>query len=352
MSANRVPAARPLVVRCGAFGDMVLITALVRALAARFGTDVDLLTSGAWSAPLLAGQPGIGDLLTVRSRNMPYWLAPDQRRAVRALRARSAGPVWYCDGNEAALPLLERAGIDPARLISAQGHPLHPGEHTVEWWRRLSQLSPPSGPIPPPIDLDTVPAGCMLEVPEPARLALRGWLRRRGLDARPLLLVQIGNKRTMRRGFKRLAVNHKHWPLERWAEVLRFLRREHPDDALLLIGTGPEYALNQALLEQAGVSDAHNLADDLPIPRLVALLARARGLLTVDSGPAHAAAAVGCPQVVLFGKALVSLYRPWGVAGADVRVVTGMLAGEPSMLGIEAQTVMDACAALKWRPPP
>ena len=46
-----------------------------------------------------------------------------------------------------------------------------------------------------------------------------------------------------------------------------------------------------------------NAADDLPIPRLVALLARAAGLITVDSGPAHAAAAVGCPLVVLFGKA-------------------------------------------------
>jgi ADP-heptose:LPS heptosyltransferase len=87
----------------------------------------------------------------------------------------------------------------------------------------------------------------------------------------------------------------------------------------------------------------------LPIPRLLALLARAAGLITVDSGPAHAAAAVGCPQVVLFGKALPSLYRPWGSAGADVKVLRGRIGGEPDMLGIETQSVIAAWSALKLR---
>jgi len=87
----------------------------------------------------------------------------------------------------------------------------------------------------------------------------------------------------------------------------------------------------------------------LPIPRLVALLAQAAGLVTVDSGPAHAAAAVGCPQVVLFGKALPSLYRPWGIAGAESKVLCGQIDGVPDMLGIRTQDVIDAWADLKLR---
>jgi ADP-heptose:LPS heptosyltransferase len=102
---------------------------------------------------------------------------------------------------------------------------------------------------------------------------------------------------------------------ERWAEVLRQVRRQHPEHAIVLLGTGPEYALNQEIAALAGIDRLHNAADDLPIPRLVALLGARRGLITVDSGPAHAAAAVGCPQVVLFGKALPSLYRPLGHGG-------------------------------------
>ena len=67
---------------------MVLITALIRALHARFGEPVDIVTSGPWSIPLLEGQPGVGEILCVRSRKTPYWLAPDQHRVVRRLRSR------------------------------------------------------------------------------------------------------------------------------------------------------------------------------------------------------------------------------------------------------------------------
>jgi heptosyltransferase-2/heptosyltransferase-3 len=117
----------------------------------------------------------------------------------------------------------------------------------------------------------------------------------------------------------------------------------------VLLGTGPEYQLNQELATLANTTGVHNAANDLPIQRLVALLDRADGLVTVDSGPAHAAAAVGCPQVVLFGRALPSLYRPWGTAGADVQVLCGQVDGEPAMLGIEARSVIAAWSNLKLR---
>jgi len=129
------------------------------------------------------------------------------------------------------------------------------------------------------------------------------------------------------------------------------VRLKCPEHAIVLLGTGPEYALNEEVAAMANIARLHNAADDLPIPRLVALLARAAGLITVDSGPAHAAAAVGCPLVVLFGKALPSLYRPWGTAGADVRVLCGQVAGQPDMLGIETNSVIAAWSGLKLRAP-
>jgi heptosyltransferase-2/heptosyltransferase-3 len=198
-------------------------------------------------------------------------------------------------------------------------------------------------------ELASVTPGCHLEVSERQQIDLEAWLRARGLFQTPLILMQIGNKRTMRRGLRRLAVNNKYWPNERWAEVLRHVRLQYPDHAIVLLGTGPEYALNQEVAALADIARLYNAADDLPIPRLVALLARAAGLITVDSGPAHAAAAVGCPLVVLFGKALPSLYRPWGTAGADVKILCGQLAGEPDMLGIESRSVIAAWSGLKLR---
>jgi Glycosyltransferase family 9 (heptosyltransferase) len=333
---------------------MVLLTALIRVLHARFHSPVDIVTSGPWSEPLLRGQPGVGEIWSVRSRKTPYWLCADQRRVVRRLRARGAGPTWFCDGIDAARPLLTRAGIPEEFIVDVKNHPLMPGEHATEQWRRLAQIMPaaivaPPGAAPSDAEPAAVTPGCHLEVGDRQLIDLEAWLRARDLSGAPLILIQIGNKRTMRRGLRRLAVNRKFWPNERWAEVLRHVRREYPEHAIVLLGTGPEYALNQEVAALANVARLHNAAADLPIPRLVALLARGAGLITVDSGPAHAAAAVGCPLVVLFGKALPSLYRPWGTAGADVKVVCGQVAGEPDMLGIETRSVIEAWSGLKLR---
>jgi heptosyltransferase-2/heptosyltransferase-3 len=339
---------------------MVLLTALIRMLHARFGSPVDIVTSGPWSEPLLHGQPGVGEIWSVRSRKSPYWLSADQRFVVRRLRTRGVGPTWFCDGSDAARPLLARAGIPDEFITDVKDHPLLRGEHATEQWRRLAQIMPAAmGATPSPAGREAsdlrdaasaaVAPGCHLEVSDQQRVDLEAWLRGRGLGEAPLILVQIGNKRTMRSGLRRLAVNNKYWPNKRWAEVLRAIRLQCPDHAIVMLGTGPEYALNQEVADLANVARLNNAADDLPIPRLIALLARAAGLISVDSGPAHAAAAVGCPLVVLFGKALPSLYRPWGTAGADVKVLCGEIAGEPDMLGIDTRSAIAAWSSLKLR---
>jgi ADP-heptose:LPS heptosyltransferase len=340
---------RPLAVRCGAFGDMVLLSALIRVLHAEFKLPVDVVTSGPWSEPLLRGQPGVGEILTMRSRKTPYWLSLDQQRVVGRLRARGVGATWLCDGDEAARHVLHRAGIRSECIVAAKDHPLLPGEHATQQWRRMAQIMPHAAVKTVPIDIEDIAPGCDLQVTPPQRADLDTWLRARGIADSPLILIQAGNKRTMRRGLRRLAANSKYWPNQQWADVLRFLRERHPQHGIVLLGTGPEYQLNQELAALANTTGLHNAADDLPIPRLVALLERAAGLINVDSGPAHAGAAVGCPQVVLFGKALPSLYRPWGSAGADVQLLTGEIDGQPNMLGIKTSSVIDAWSRLRLR---
>jgi len=331
---------------------MVLVTPLIRDLSARFGRDVDVLTSGPWSEPLLRGQSGVGEILCVRSRKTPYWLSLDQHRAVRRLRSRGVGPTWFCDGNDAARPMLRRAGIGDEFIVDMKDHPLLPGEHATEQWRRLARILPAAGAPGGNAAAGEIAAGSggvFLQVNDQQRADLDAWLHARRLLSAPLIALQVGNKRTMRRGLRRLAVNSKYWPNERWAQVLRHVRARHPSHAIVLLGTGPEYRLNQEITAMAGVDRLYNAADDLPVPRLVALLAHAAGLITVDSGPAHVAAAVGCPQVVLFGKASTSLYRPWGAAGADVKVLTGRVGGEANMLGIETGDVTAAWDSLALR---
>src|SRR6201992_2804456 len=101
---------------------MVLPPAMVRVQHAEFGSPVDMVASGRWSLPLLEGHPGVGEIFSVRSRKTPYWLSLDQQKVVRQLRARGTGPAWYCDGDDAALPLLERSGFTASDIVNVREH--------------------------------------------------------------------------------------------------------------------------------------------------------------------------------------------------------------------------------------
>jgi heptosyltransferase-2/heptosyltransferase-3 len=329
--------------RCGAFGDMVLLTALLRQLYLRFGQPADLISSGPWTVPLLEGQPGVGEIFIIKSRKTPFFFSPRQRALAHWLRARGAGPTWFCDPGEIGRSLLRRGRIPDDHVCEDRAVPWVPGEHFVDRWIRFAQMTPPAFEGRAPITTSTVERAAVLEIGPSANEVLEPWLARRGLSGRELLLVQAGNKRTMRRGARQRATNTKYWPEERWAAVIRAMREERPKHAILLMGVPQERELNDEIAALANVPDVHNVADELPIPVLLPLLARAGGLVSVDTGPAHAAAALGCPTVALFGTSNPKLYRPGGVSTPAV-VVTGEVDGQPSMMGISAADVIGA-----WR---
>jgi ADP-heptose:LPS heptosyltransferase len=335
---------RPLVMRCGAFGDMVLLTALLRQLHARLGTPADLIASGSWTVPLLQGQPGVGEIFILRSRKSPYWASASQQRLVRWLRARGAGPTWYCDSG-AGRQLLRRGGIPDDFVCEDQALPRVAGEHFVDRWLRFANTTPPAfaGVLPP--STARLESNAVISIDAGSRSALEAWLARRGLSNRALILLQPGNKRTMRGWLRHRATNTKYWPQERWAEVIRALRAARPDAAILLMGVPREFALNAQIMRRAGVPDLHNVADELPIRILLPLFERATSLVSVDTGPAHAAAALKCPTVALFGTSDPLLYRPGGVTTPAIALV-GEIDGRRNILGIEPSAVMAAWRAL------
>lgn len=339
---------RALVMRCGAFGDMVLLTALLRQLHLRFGQPADVVSSGPWSVPLLEGQPGVGEIFIIKSRKTPFLFSPRQRALAKWLRARGAGPTWFCDPGEVGRDLLRRGQIPDDHVCEDRVVPWVPGEHFVDRWIRFAQMTPPAFEGRLPAAQSTVPRAAALEIIPKTQAALEPWLTRRGLNGRPLLLVQVGNKRTMRRGARQRATNTKYWPEDRWAAVIRAMREERPAHAIVLMGVPQEHALNAEIAALASVPDVHNVADDLPIRVLLPLLARASGLVSVDTGPAHAAAALGCPTVALFGTSDPQLYRPGGVNTPAV-ALTGEVDGQRSMMGITSADVIAAWRRLGTR---
>jgi heptosyltransferase-2/heptosyltransferase-3 len=278
------------------------------------------------------------------------------------LRARGAGPTWFCDPGSVGRDLLRRGGIPDALVCEDSAFPWIAGEHFVDRWIRFAEQTPPGlraaagANALARVDVATgaerlaptihVPRAAVLEIQPQMRAALETWLARRGLAGRSLILVQAGNKRTMRRGSRQRVTNTKYWPEENWAAVIRFLRAERPDHAILLLGVPAELKLNDEIARLSGAADVHNVADDLPIQILLPLFERASSMVSVDTGPAHASAALGCPTVALFGTSDPHLYRPGGVSTPAI-ALTGMVNGERSMLGIDVASVLEAWKKLE-----
>jgi ADP-heptose:LPS heptosyltransferase len=151
----------------------------------------------------------------------------------------------------------------------------------------------------------------------------------------------------------------KQWPEERFAEVARRLQREF---GLAVVVTGAPH--ERALLERVEASGAGERAlfwSDLDLEELFALIGRSRLFVGNDSGPTHAAAALGIPVVVVWGSSSIAAWRPWGT---DHEVVASALPcmpcpgyrcaafGQPKcILDIEVERVMEACARMLARAP-
>ncbi len=103
----------------------------------------------------------------------------------------------------------------------------------------------------------------------------------------------------------------KCWTPQGYARVLEALH----DRGLSVVLTGSRAAHEQellaAILQESRVKPS-NLAGRLTLKELGALIARARLFFGMDSAPMHLAAAVGTPAVALFGPSGVFNWGPWG----------------------------------------
>jgi len=297
----------PLIVRFGALGDLVLCTAVMRALAQRHGVPCDVVASGGWPRALFAHLPFVGEVRTIASRKTPYWFSREQRALVAWLRARAPAAVWLLQSDAKSLRLLRRAGLRPDGAL--HGFPHWSNEHVVDQHARCAGF-----------DAVTFLRAAELRVSAAEDAECQAWLVAQARDAVPLVLIQPGNKRTMK---GRAGVDDlKFWPEERWIAVCRGVLAAQPLAHVLVIGSPSERYATEPIASVVADARCVSVAHDLPLRRLAALLARAHSLISVDTGPAHMAAALGCPVAVLFGKTDPRRNRPMA-AGSPVAVIAG-----------------------------
>lgn len=104
------------------------------------------------------------------------------------------------------------------------------------------------------------------------------------------------------------ASESRRWPARRFAQVARHLDRRGHD--VVVTGSRDEAPLAGWVAAEAGLPQSAVLAGSTSVDELANLVARARLVVSGDTGVAHLATAFAVPSVVLFGPVSPSLWGP------------------------------------------
>ena len=322
---------RILIVRLDHLGDLVLSMPAIEAVRKKFPrAHIALLAHP--SASQILPEGWVDEMISFEAP----WFSKDRRRIfswnlARDLAARLKRGRYQIGielrGDARQILLLRWAGI-PVRIgygatglgfllthEAEVGMGIHEVDRTFELLKILG--------IERPVALGT----CRLRSSEGPSVAEE--LERLGIDGRhPLVCLLPG-----------AAEERKRWPLERLAEVGKDLAGKCKAH-LVIAGESAERGLGETLAKSLGVS-ATNLVGRTTLGTLRALLVRSDLAISMDSGAAHLAAALGTPVITLFTQDHApEQWRPWGPSAVCLWKPDGLSAIQAEEVIQEAHKIL------------
>jgi len=285
-----------LVIRLRSIGDTVLTTPSLVALR-RFlpHTSIDILLED-WVAPVLDGSPLVDRVISI-----PRHSNAARARVARELHRTGYDVVYNLHGGTTATFLARASGATQrvgyahyqyARLHnhvapSPQEIWSRPALHSVE--QQLALIGWTGVPV------SDRPA-TQLAVTEKAARSVAVRLAAHQIDTEPVALIHPA-----------AAFETKQWPAENFARVIDEVAARGLKPVVIV--APKERHVLDSVVQQSSASLIG--FDNLSLPEVTALAARAQLFVGNDSGIAHMAAAVSTPCVVVFGSSNVAHWRPW-----------------------------------------
>lgn len=265
-----------LLVRFSSIGDVLLTTPLVRALRSRHPDARLVFVTKRAMAPLVSANPHLNDVVALEPGEPVRQLA---RRVTRceptvgldlhgSLRSTALRLLVPCSWHSYAKRKLRR-GLLVSTKINLYGRPVPVAERYFEAARTLD-VHPDGGPP-------------QFVLPQDAYDSADRWIDEQRWAAAPLAVLAPG-----------AAHATKRWPIHHWMALAASLKGE--GYALAVVGGEPDRAVATSLATHAAIA-----AGRFSLQETGALLARARVLVSGDTGVMHMATGVGTPVVALFG---------------------------------------------------
>ena len=301
------PPRRILAVKLSSFGDVVHATAGFAALRRAFpAADIRVAVERRW-APLLAACPDVDGLLEASSR-MP--LSPrhvwEVRRTLAEAR-RDAGPFDLALDFQGTRRSALWIYLSGARIKAGRGAP-RPGWRATVAADRTRHAVRVCADVCASIGVAAADLRPVLHTAPRDEARVDAILDGAGLPRRGFVLL---NPFSVWRS--------KGWDEGRAAELAARVANATGAVVVLTGGDG-ERAPADAVVRLAGHGSVSSLAGRLALGEALCLFRRARLMISCDSGPMHAAAALRTPVVALFGPTLPEHTGPWGPGHTVVQV--------------------------------
>ncbi|HYH87026.1 MAG TPA: lipopolysaccharide heptosyltransferase II [Pyrinomonadaceae bacterium] len=295
-------------------GDAVLTVPALRALRRVLPDARVTLATRAWAEGIFEGADFIDDILNVEDEGSGPVAVWNESRRWRARRFDLA----LLFPNAFAPALVAALARVPARIgYAAQGRgPLLTHAIPLPEWRGerhevfyyLNIVAELERMLRGSSTVETREPQLDLAVNETRKRAARDLLRAHGLRPdRPIVALCPGSTNS----------RAKRWPAERFAALADMLA-EKSGAEVLLIGAREELDVSQEVARRMR-SSPFVLTGTTDLSTTAAVLGVADLLVTNDTGPAHVAAAVGCPVVVIFGPTNPVTTRPFSPLAEVVR---------------------------------
>ena len=322
---------RFLLIRLGSLGDIIHALPAAAALRKTFPESrIDWAVERKW-ARLLEGNPDITSAISVDRRAAAGGFVG----ASRALRAAK----YTCAIDFQALyksALLAFASRAPRR-VGFQGSYAREGPAALFYTERLN----PRGPHK--VDHNLTLAEHVGAVKSQPRFPIAIHAEDKELAERKLGQNGLGEFFVLNPGG---GWQSKCWPPESYGVLHRELARRHGWRGVVTFGPGEDHLARQ-VVEAAG--DPRPVDIPLALGPLMAVLRRAKFVVSADSGPLHLAAALGAPVVGLFGPTDPARNGPYGGKNITVRnprfsdtTYRRGKAYSPAMLSISVEQVLEA----------
>ncbi len=295
-----------LILKPSSLGDVIQALPVLRLLKLHFPDAEIFWWIDSSLAPLLAGDSDLTGLVHFERKRwarLQHW--PEMFRSVRWLRAQHFDLVidLQCLARSGAFAWLARGkfliGLDEVREgargfydLAVPRKSFH--THAMDWY--LSVLPPLGVPV----------HKNFIWLPERPQIAddvkLKWFSEPSTINLQPstLIVLQPGAR-----------WKNKRWPVNYFAELVRRLAEKFPAARFALLGSSEDQSLGE-IISRAAPERTLNLCGATSLPEMIEWIRRCDLMVTNDTGPMHAAAALGKPLVALFGPTEPRRTGPYG----------------------------------------